>query len=84
MERVQKLITKKLLKQLDLKKTNDITRYIKVTNTTANGTEATNTTYELDIEEDQRQALFNGFNAVSTSYDMEDKIAAEIVDINKG
>ena len=83
-ERAQKLITKKLLKHSDLKKTIDVTRYIKVTNTTADGTEATNTSYELDLEEARHQALFDGFYAVSTSYGMEIKSAAEITDINKG
>ena len=75
LERAQKLITKKLLKHSDLKKTDDITRYIKVTNTTADGIEATHSSYELDLEEAQHQALFDGFYAVSTSYDMEDKSA---------
>ena len=84
MERAQKLINKKLLKHSDLKKTDDITRYIKVTNTTADGIEATHSSYELDLEEAQHQAFFDGFYAVSTSYDMEDKSAAEIADINKG
>ena len=84
MERAQKLITEKLLKHSDLKKTDDITRYIKVTNTTADGTKATNTTYELDLEEAAKQALFDGFYAVSTSYDIKDKSAAAIAAINKG
>lgn len=83
MERAQKLITEKLLKHSDLKE-NDVTRYIKVTNTTADGTKATNTTYELDLEEAAKQALFDGFYAVSTSYDIKDKSAAAIAAINKG
>lgn len=84
MKRAQKLINKKLLKHSDLKKTDDVTRYIKVTNTTADGIEATHSSYELDLEEAQHQALFDGFYAVSTSYDTEDKTAAEIAAINKG
>ena len=68
----------------DLKKTNDITRYIKVTNTTADDIEATHSFYELNLKEAAKQARFDGFYAVSTSYDMEDKTAAEIAAINKG
>ena len=83
MERAQKLINRKLLKHSDLKK-NDVTRYIKVTNTTADGIEAAHSSYELDLEEAAKQALYDGFYAVSTSYDMKDKTAAAIADINRG
>lgn len=83
MEKAQKLINRKLLKHSDLKK-NDVTRYIKVTNTTADGIEAAHSSYELDLEEAAKQALYDGFYAVSTSYDMKDKTAAGIADINKG
>lgn len=84
LKRADKLIKQKLLKKSDLKKTNDVTRYIKVTNTTARGEVALNTSYEIDIEEIKRQRMYDGFYAVSTSFDKEMKSAAEIAKINHG
>lgn len=84
LERAKRLIKSKKLKKGDLKKKNDITRYIKVTSTTANGELATNTDYELDQEEINCQSMYDGFYAVSTSFDKEKKSAREIADINHG
>lgn len=88
-ERALKLIKQKKLKKSDLKK-NDVTKYIQVKNTTASGEEATETSYELDAAEIAKQAGYDGFYAVSTSFDMWDpeektgKKAEEIAEINRG
>ena len=84
LERAKKLIKSKKLKKGDLKKPNDVTRYIKVTSTTDSGEQATNTDYELDQDEIDRQSVYDGFYAVSTSFDMDKKSAKEIANINHG
>ena len=81
--RARKLIHKKLLNKSDLKKTNDVTRYIKVTNTTVDGQEAVNTDYAIDWEEVTNQSRYDGFYAVSTSYTQKQKTATDIAVINK-
>lgn len=84
LKRAWRLIAQKMLKQSDLKKGNDVTRYIKVKNKTADGQEAAVTTCEIDGEEIKRQMAYDGFYAVSTSFDMDQKSAKEIAEINRG
>lgn len=84
LEKAESLIRSKKLKKGELKKSNDVTRYIKVTSTTDDGQMATNTEYELDQEEILRQSVYDGFYAVSTSFDKDKKSAKEIANINHG
>ena len=53
-------------------------------NKTADGQEAVETTCEINGEEIKRQMAYDGFYAVSTSFDMDQKSAREIAEINRG
>ncbi len=80
LEMAVKLIKQRAVKKADLNKTNDVTRYIKVSDTKDPWGEIK---FELDREEILLQSSFDGFFVVSTSFNKYQKSAREIAQIGQ-
>ena len=83
-QRAQKLINSKNIKKIDVKNSEDVRRYIKSSHTTEDGKEASNATFELDMDVINSDARFDGFYAVCTSISSQKMSVAELINVNKG
>lgn len=84
LKRARKLIAAKNLKQIDIKSTKDIRRYIKSVHTTKDGQQATENDFSIDETAIQADSRFDGFYAVCTSITKDDMSVSEIIAINHG
>ncbi len=82
--RAEKLLSNKKFVNQGVRNSQDITRMITTSHTTASGEEAVNTTAKINEDAINQEAMYDGFYAVCTSIDKEKMPVAEILKLNSG
>lgn len=83
-KRALKLISLNQKKKIEVSAQNDVRRYISTATTTKDGTDIKcDIRYELNESEIIKQAKYDGFYAVCTSIEKDEKTVEEIININR-